>query len=47
MGGKAIKIISLVATVVGLGANVVSSIMGDKQRKIDIAEEVKKAMNNK
>ena len=47
MSEKGIKIISAVVTVAGLGLNLLSGIISDKQRKMDIAEEVKKALSNK
>lgn len=44
MGGKGIKIISGLVTIASLGLNIISGIVSDKQRKMDIAEEVKKAI---
>jgi len=41
-----LKIASLVTTVLGLGLSVAQTIIGDKQRKIEIKEAVKEITKN-
>ena len=46
MGTTALKIASLVVSVVGIGVSFAQTIIGNKQMKMDIAEEVAEAMKN-